>query len=141
MNFVNLIEYKMCSIIVFISCVGFEIPQFKSAPVAETVTQGVTSGISEATPNAPKQPKPSKVKNELPGNCQTMHPVMLLSVMRPCTTYYDCGSEGVTPNITHTVGCTVDGENYIGSGRSKKDARKQVATDILSKLFSWVPST
>ncbi|CAO1406317.1 unnamed protein product [Diamesa serratosioi] len=120
---------------------GFEIPQFKSTPTIEPVSQGVTPGISEATPTVPKQPKPSKIKNELPGNSQTMHPVMLLSVMRPCTTYYDCGSQGVTPNITHTVGCTVDGENYIGCGRSKKDARKQVATDILSKLFSWAPST
>jgi hypothetical protein len=62
---------------------------------------------------------------------------MLLSIMRPCTTYSDLGSVGVTPNINHTVGATVDGENFMGTGRSKKEARKRVATDILKKLFDW----
>lgn len=66
-----------------------------------------------------------------------MHPVMLLSVMRPCTTYSDLGSKGITPNIEHTVGATIDGLNFIASGRSKKEARKRIATEILIKLFDW----
>lgn len=69
--------------------------------------------------------------------CFRRHPVMLLSIMRPCTQYSDLGSVGVTPNIQHTVGATVDGQNFIGQGRSKKDARKRVSTEILIKLFQW----
>lgn len=61
--------------------------------------------------------------------------------MRPCTQYSDLGSQGVTPNIMHTVGATVDGQNFIGQGRSKKEARKRVATEILIKLFEWKGSS
>jgi hypothetical protein len=86
---------------------------------------------------AAKTPKPVKVRAELPANNLTMHPVMLLSVMRPCTTYNDLGSQGITPAIIHTVGCTVDGQSFIGQGKSKKEARKRVATEILMKLFEW----
>jgi hypothetical protein len=68
-----------------------------------------------------------------------MHPVMLLSIMRPCTIYSDLGSVGITPNIKHTVGTTVCGERFIGEGRSKKEARKKVATDVLVKFFNWKP--
>jgi dsRNA-specific ribonuclease len=60
--------------------------------------------------------------------------------MRPCTAYSDLGSVGITPNIKHTVGATVDGQKFIGEGRSKKEARKKVATDVLLKLFDWKPS-
>ena len=84
-----------------------------------------------------KTPKAPKIRTELPPNSEGMHPVMLLSIMRPCTQYSDLGSQGVTPNIVHTVGATVDGQNFIGQGRSKKEARKKVATDILIKLFEW----
>lgn len=64
-----------------------------------------------------------------------------MSVMRPCTQFSDLGSQGITPNILHTVGCTVDGQSFLGNGRSKKEARKKVATEILTKLFNWNPIT
>lgn len=60
---------------------------------------------------------------------------------RPCTQYSDLGSQGQTPNIMHTVGCTLDGQNFIGQGRSKKEARKKVATEILIKIFQWKGSS
>jgi hypothetical protein len=90
-------------------------------------------------PAEPKSsvPKPPKIKTELPPNNLQMHPVMLLSVMRPCTTFSDLGSQGISPNIVHTVGCTVDENNFIASGRSKKEARKRIATEVLTKLFNW----
>lgn len=69
-----------------------------------------------------------------------MHPVVLLSIMRPCTTYSDLGSRGVPPNITHTVGCTVDGASFMGVGRSKKDARKVAAAEVLKALFQLAPT-
>lgn len=66
-----------------------------------------------------------------------MHPVMLLSTMRPGTQYVDLGSEGVTPNICHKVGTTVDNRQFIDQARSKKEARKRVATLALKELFKW----
>lgn len=132
---------------------GFEIPMPKST----VSTAGVTSiamklvsrlslqpepGIpapaaSSSGDGKPNAPKPPKIRTELPPNNVAMHPVMLLSQMRPCTQYADLGSVGMTPNIMHTVGATVDGQEFIGQGRSKKEARKRVATDILIKLFQW----
>ncbi len=112
---------------------GFEIPLFKNDG---TEKPGEVGGAAIA----PKSPKPGKVRNDLPPNAETMHSVVLLSIMRPCTTYMDLGSQGLPPNISHTVGCQVDGENFIGAGRSKKDARKACAAEVLKKLFKWTPT-
>ncbi|XP_070498556.1 double-stranded RNA-specific editase 1-like [Chironomus tepperi] len=111
---------------------GFEIPFPKVNPEVAPPTSTPPNGVEPKS-----SPKTPKVRNELPPNNLQMHPVMLLSVMRPCTQYSDLGSQGVTPNILHTVGCTVDGQSFIGQGRSKKEARKRVATEILMKLFEW----
>lgn len=110
---------------------GYEVPFLKPAPEA------VPSQTTVDGEEKPVIPKPPKIKNDLPPNNLTMHPVMLLSIMRPCTQYNDLGSSGVTPNITHSVGTTVDGQSFIGQGRSKKEARKRVATTVLQKLFNW----
>lgn len=110
---------------------GFEVP------FPKTENPQLPGLTTETPPKAPSTPKPPKVKNELPPNNVSMHPVMLLSIMRPCTQYNDLGSQGITPNIMHTVGATVDGQSFIGQGRSKKEARKRVATQILQKLFDW----
>lgn len=115
---------------------GFEVP-FPKTENPQASTAAATANPTEIPPKAPSTPKPPKVKNELPPNNVTMHPVMLLSIMRPCTQYNDLGSQGITPNIMHTVGATVDGQSFIGQGRSKKEARKRVATQILQKLFDW----
>lgn len=113
---------------------GFEIPLPK-ANENPALPQAGTSG--EGTSKTTGVPKPPKVKTELPMNNTLMHPVMLLSIMRPCTQYNDLGSQGITPNIMHTVGATVNSQSFIGQGRSKKEARKRVATTILQKLFDW----
>lgn len=102
--------------------------QVPEVPASASVSPG------EVKPGTPKAPK---IRTELPPNNVTMHPVMLLSVMRPGTQYSDLGSQGITPNIQHSVGATVDGQSFIGQGRSKKEARKRVATDVLIKLFDW----
>jgi hypothetical protein len=108
--------------------------------IPPVVAAAVAAGTAVPTDTKPSPPKAAKVRTELPPNNVTMHPVMLLSVMRPCTQYNDLGSQGVTPNIMHSVGATVDGQSFIGQGRSKKEARKRVATDILIKLFEWTGS-
>lgn len=55
--------------------------------------------------------------------------------MRPSTQYVELGTEGVTPNITHRVGVTVNGQQFVGAARSKKLARKAAAIDACNTLF------
>lgn len=111
---------------------GFDIP-FLKPPPPPTDAQPSTNP-SEAKSNTPKPPK---VRNELPPGNDTMHPVMLLSVMRPGTQYIDLGNEGISPSIVHKVGTTVDNQQFIDQARSKKEARKKVATVVLRKIFNW----
>jgi hypothetical protein len=114
---------------------GFEIPFLKPPPPASVVdAANSTMNPSDVKMNVPK---PSKVRTELPPGNQQIHPVMLLSIMRPGTTYIDLGHEGMSPSILHKVGTTVDNQQFIGEARSKKEARKKVATQALKKLFKW----
>ncbi|KAJ6638462.1 hypothetical protein Bhyg_11197, partial [Pseudolycoriella hygida] len=76
---------------------GFEIPDLKSTNQQDKVVAH----------------KVSPDKTELPANYETMHPSMLLSMMRPNTQYVDLGSEGTTPNVVHRFGVTVDGQSFV----------------------------
>jgi len=100
-----------------------------------------SNAAEAATPDAPEPstaaPKTPKLRTELPPNAKNLHPVMLLSIMRPAAEWADWGSVGTTPDIVHTAGATVDGKNYIAEGRSKKEARKNVAMKICWDLFNW----
>lgn len=55
--------------------------------------------------------------------------------MRPNTQYIDLGSEGITPNILHRFGVSVDGQSFIGQDRSKKLARKAAAINACNTCF------
>lgn len=55
--------------------------------------------------------------------------------MRPGTKYVDLGTEGKSPNISHSVGVDVDGTHYIGRAKNKKLARKLAARDACNALF------
>jgi len=46
------------------------------------------------------------------------------------------GTTGVTPNIIFTMGCEVDGQQYQGVGRNKKDAKKHCAMEALKALYN-----
>lgn len=98
---------------------GFEIPDLKSTNQPEKVIA----------------PKISADKSELPANYETMHPSMLLSMMRPNTQYVDLGSEGTTPNVLHRFGVTIDGQSFVGQDRTKKLARKAVAIAACNAVF------
>lgn len=104
---------------------GFEIPDFK------VLTQGqVEAVIGEAIQRPAPQPK-----TQLPDNAQSMHPSTLLCMMRPAARYVDLGSDGKSPGIVHRVGIDVDGKQFIGVAKNKKQARKNAAREACNTLF------
>ncbi|XP_055390271.1 uncharacterized protein LOC129619173 isoform X2 [Condylostylus longicornis] len=109
---------------------GYDIPEFR--PTHPNGNQCDPAAIE-------KQEKPKKqppIRNELPVGWETMHPATLLCVMRPGLTYIDLGAEGLPPNQTQKTGVTVDDQHFIGTGKSKKIARKNAAANACNTLFN-----
>lgn len=108
---------------------GFDIPDFRA-------THGQITGAA-ANDKSETVRKPIPERTELPPNAESMHPSMLLSVMRPATQYVELGSEGNSPNsIIHRMGVTIGEQQFIGSARSKKLARKAAAIEACNALFN-----
>ncbi len=80
-------------------------------------------------------PKPPKQAKKVPDNPTDRHPVQLLNELRGGVTFTVVGSSGVTPNIIFTMGCEIDGTQYTGVGRNKKDAKKHCAMEALKALY------
>lgn len=106
---------------------GYEVPDFRAPVPVLDHTAAVTN--NKPTPGTPK------IRTELPATPEKLHPAMLLQIMRPGTQYVELGSQGTTPNITHAIGVTVDGQQYIGNGKSKKIARKEAAKTACESVF------
>lgn len=83
-----------------------------------------------------KEPKKAPIRNELPPNWEAMHPASLLCVMRPGVTYVDKGSSGEKPHVLQSLGVTVDEQEFVASGRSKKLSRRNVAALACNTLFN-----
>jgi len=83
----------------------------------------------------PAQVKPKQAK-KMPDNPTERHPVQLLNELRGGVTFIVVGSSGVTPNIIFTLGCEIDGTQYTGVGRNKKDAKKHCAMEALKVLYN-----
>ena len=83
----------------------------------------------DAAPKGPKGPK------KVPDNPTERHPVQLLNELRGPITFNVVGSSGVTPNIIFTMGCEIEGVEYSGVGRNKKDAKKHCAMEALKALY------
>lgn len=135
---------------------GFEIPDFK---IGSHGTPVEGSADPEVLPTAaPVVP----IKTQVPDNANTLHPTTLLCMvsavlppkttnqnqnltslhllifllqMRPGTKYVDLGTEGKSPNVSHSVGVDVDGSHFIGRAKNKKLARKLAARDACNALF------
>lgn len=75
------------------------------------------------------------VQKELPPNAATIHPVMLLNQMKPGLTYVEVSRLGNPPTIMFTLAVEIDGINYSGSARNKKDAKKIAAKAALLALY------
>lgn len=108
---------------------GFVIPEMHSSSAG-----GGTP--SECGSTTPKQPKPPKIRTELPANWETMHPTMLLCQMRPGLNYVDHGSFAEKPNVMQKVSIEVDGIEFFAVGRSKKLARRNAAVAVCNQLFN-----
>jgi len=53
---------------------------------------------------------------KIPDNPTDRHPVMLLNQLRPGIQFTEISREGTPPNLTFTLGVTVDGKQYNGVG-------------------------
>ncbi|XP_021941516.1 double-stranded RNA-specific editase 1-like isoform X2 [Zootermopsis nevadensis] len=82
-----------------------------------------------ATKQIQTAPAPMK---KIPENPTDRHPVMLLNQMRPGIQFTEISREGTPPNLTFTLGVTVDGKSYTGVAKNKKDAKKEAAKAALA---------
>ena len=90
--------------------------------------------VPMTTPGNPAPIKPKQAK-KVPDNPTDRHPVQLLNELRGGVAFNVVGSSGVTPNIIFTMGCEIDGVEYTGVGRNKKDAKKHCAMEALKALY------
>nr|CAD7588971.1 unnamed protein product [Timema genevievae] len=101
-------------------------------PLTKPITQAVTLG--------PKSNPPAPMK-KIPENPTERHPVMLLNQLRPGVVFNELSRVGTPPDVTFTLEVTVDGTSYTGSGKNKKDAKKEAAKAALSGALSINYST
>merc|ERR1711997_854090 len=120
---------------------GFVIPNELMKSPNENTTgngNGASAGsmdvnMANAPPATKQKPKEAK---KMPDNPTERHPVQLLNELRGGVTFTVVGSSGVTPNIIFTLGCEIDGTQYTGVGRNKKDAKKHCAMEALKVLYN-----
>jgi len=73
---------------------------------------------------------------------ENKNPIAFLNEVRGTVEYVDLGQWGVHPNITYTVGANIEGIPYSGTSDNKKEAKKQCAIDILTRLYRiTIPNT
>ncbi|XP_017853173.1 double-stranded RNA-specific editase 1 isoform X2 [Drosophila busckii] len=111
---------------------GYVVPEMH--PSGGGAAASSENPLSPSGKEGKEQKKPS-MRSELPCNWESMHPATLLCIMRPGLSYVDHGAYGDKPNVLQRLGVTVDGEEYIASGRSKKIARRNVAVSVCNTLF------
>ncbi|XP_024943410.1 mediator of RNA polymerase II transcription subunit 15 isoform X2 [Cephus cinctus] len=97
-----------------------------------TVVPVPRPGVS---PGKVKKEHKSPVQKELPCNAINIHPVMLLNQMRPGLTYVEINRVGNPPNTMFTLAVDIDGVEYTGAAKNKKDAKKTAAKAALSALY------
>lgn len=88
-------------------------------------------GAKKDNPNAARTP----VQKELPPNPTTIHPVMLLNQIRPGLVYVELSRVGNPPNTMFTLAVEIDGVEYSGTAKNKKDAKKAAAKVALLALY------
>ncbi|XP_066594943.1 uncharacterized protein [Prorops nasuta] len=104
--------------------------QGTSVPIPRPGIPPSPKGLKKET-----QAAKSSVQKELPSNATSIHPVMLLNQMKPGLTYTEVNRVGNPPNIMFTLAVEIDGVQYTGSAKNKKDAKKVAAKHALQSLF------
>ncbi|XP_053668105.1 double-stranded RNA-specific editase 1-like [Anopheles marshallii] len=110
---------------------GFEMPFMKTtrpkvAPVVMLV---------ENAPGPSFLPKVPKTVADLPPNANMRNPTALFAYMRPQIAYEDLGSNNDQLNREFRAAIRSDNHHFIGTGRSKKLARKAAAIEACKVLF------
>uniref|UniRef100_A0A1L8DCA8 Putative double-stranded rna binding motif protein n=1 Tax=Nyssomyia neivai TaxID=330878 RepID=A0A1L8DCA8_9DIPT len=121
----NLVSFALHKLFTEWEANGFPVPDFRSGQ------DGQAMAVDAAEP-ARTLPAP---REELPSNAASTHPTMLLSIMSPGVQFLDVGSEGKPPNVQHTVSVCLQGKNFVGTGRTKKVARKNAAMEACISCY------
>jgi len=83
---------------------------------------------------APKNKEPKGPKT-LPENPTSRHPVQLLNEMEGSLEYM-ASQEGAPPNVSYSITVEVNGQSFMGSGSSKKAAKKGAALNALAVIYN-----
>lgn len=78
---------------------------------------------------------PQKPAKKLPENPTDRHPVQLLNELRGGV-IFNPGEVGTSPNIKFTIGVEIDGKSYTGEGKTKKEAKKNCAIEVLKQVHN-----
>ncbi|KOC60162.1 Double-stranded RNA-specific editase 1 [Habropoda laboriosa] len=105
--------------------------QGTSVPVPRPGLPSPVKGAKREITHVQKTP----VQKELPPNATNIHPVMLLNQMRPGLTYVELNRVGNPPNTMFTLAVDIDGIEYTGIAKNKKDAKKIAAKSALMALY------
>lgn len=79
--------------------------------------------------------KPAK---KIPENPTDRHPVQLLNELRGGVLFNLISEVGTSPNITFTIGVDIDGKTFTGEGKTKKEAKKNCAIEVLKLVHNIV---
>ncbi|XP_026284372.1 double-stranded RNA-specific editase 1 [Frankliniella occidentalis] len=101
---------------------GTSIPTVMTPPPVKTIHK--PPGPKTTTP-------PPKGATVLPENAEALHPVTLVGRVFPGTLFTEISREGTPPYLTFCMGATVNGVTYTGTAKSKKEAKKYCAIEVL----------
>lgn len=103
-----------------------------AAPFAANAAGAPVPG--KAAAKREKKPKEHKPK-VLPENAHSHHPVQLLNEM--CGQLeYECVAEGVIPNVIFKMTVNVNGADFIGVSKIKKEAKKLAAQAAMTAIYN-----
>lgn len=74
----------------------------------------IIASLFDQPQNVSGTPSPMK---KIPDNPTERHPVMLLNQLIPGVQFFEVNRVGVPPNLTFTMGVSVEGKQYEGVGK------------------------
>ena len=70
-----------------------------------------------------------------PGLLEQKHPVAFLNEIRGAIEFKDLGHWGTGDTEKFTIGTNIDGVPYSGTASSRKEAKRNCAADVLTRLY------